>query len=126
MKHLFATATTLLVLAGNISTSQASEEAMAAAGQEIFSRCQSCHTLIPSQNSFGPSLIGVYGRKAASLPRFAYSDALRASGITWSDDTLRQWIAGNDEFVPGTRMRHVAITDQAEQDYLIAFLKSLK
>jgi cytochrome c len=28
--------------------------------------------------------------------------------------------------VPGTRMRHVQITDIAEQNYLLAYLKSLK
>ncbi|MNT12602.1 Cytochrome c2 [compost metagenome] len=66
------------------------------------------------------------GRPAASVPRFAYSEAMQASGITWSEDNLRKWIADNEALVPGTRMRHVSITDQAEQDYLISFLRSLK
>jgi len=98
---------------------------MAAAGKEIFNKCTACHSLDSSKNAFGPSLIGVYGRKAAVLPRFAYSDALRKSDITWDDENLRKWIAGNDQFVPGTRMRHVEITDKAEQDFLIAYLKTL-
>lgn len=101
------------------------EAMMQAAGKEIFTKCSACHSLDSSKNAFGPSLIGVVGREAASLPRFAYSDALRNSGITWTEDNLRQWIAGNDQFVPGTRMRHVEITDKAEQDYLISYLKTL-
>jgi len=28
--------------------------------------------------------------------------------------------------MPGTRMKHMAITDQNEQDFIIAYLKSLK
>lgn len=96
-----------------------------AAGQQVFHHCSACHSLDSSKNAFGPSLYNVVGRKAGSLPRFDYSDALKASNITWTEDNLRQWIAGNDKFVPGTRMRHIAITDRAEQDYLIAFLKTL-
>ncbi len=119
-----------LLLAASISFSSSvmadSEAMMQAAGKELFNKCSACHSLDESKNAFGPSLIGVVGRKAAALPRFAYSDALKNSDITWNEENLRKWIAGNDEFVPGTRMRHVEITDQAEQDYLIAYLKSLK
>lgn len=108
------------------SVASADDDAMAAAGKQVFAyNCHACHSEDTSKNTFGPSLTGVYGRKAGSLPRFAYSDALKASGITWTEESLRKWIAGNDQFVPGTRMRHVEITDKAQQDYLIAFLKSL-
>jgi cytochrome c len=67
----------------------------------------------------------VIGREAASLPRFQYSEALSNSGLVWTEENLRKWIADNDGLVPGTRMRHVSITDPAEQDYLIAFLRTL-
>ena len=102
------------------------EVMMQAAGQEIFKKCSACHSEDGSQNTFGPSLVGVVNRKAASLPRFAYSDALKESGLTWTEANLRRWVAGNDILVPGTRMRHVQITDIAEQNYLLAYLKSLK
>ncbi|MGB0206153.1 MAG: c-type cytochrome [Neptuniibacter sp.] len=119
-----------LLLAASISFSSSvmadSEAMMQAAGKELFNKCSACHSLDESKNAFGPSLIGVVGRQAASLPRFAYSDALKNSNITWDEENLRKWIAGNDTFVPGTRMRHVEITDKAEQDYLIAYLKTLK
>jgi cytochrome c len=106
---------------------QADEKAMEAAGHQLFAHhCTACHSLDTSENAFGPSLFGVVGRPAASVPRFAYSKAMQASGITWSEDNLRKWIADNEALVPGTRMRHVSITDPAEQDYLISFLRSLK
>jgi len=82
--------------------------------------------MVPSRNTFGPNLRGVYMRPAASLPRFDYSDSLKASGLVWDEANLRDWIKGNDMKVVGTRMRHVEITDAAEQDYLIAFLKTFK
>jgi cytochrome c len=99
----------------------------AAAGAALFSHhCHACHSEDSAKNTFGPSLTGVVGRPAASLPRFVYSDALRASGVVWNEQSLRSWISDNEKFVPGTRMRHVSITDPAEQDYLIAFLKTLR
>lgn len=104
----------------------AETSALEAAGAVVFQRCKACHSADASRNTFGPNLVGIVGRAAGTLPDFQYSEALRASGRTWSEDSLRKWIADNDAFIPGTRMRHVAIADPAEQDYLIAYLKSLK
>jgi len=101
--------------------------AMAAAGEQVFQQnCTACHSADPSKNTFGPSLVGVVGRKAGSVPRFAYSDAMSTADLTWTEDNLRKWIADNEALVPGTRMRHVSITDKAEQDYLISYLNTLK
>jgi cytochrome c len=51
---------------------------------------------------------------------------MKTSGIVWTEDTLRSWIADNTGFMPGTRMKHMAITDQNEQNYILTHLKSLK
>ncbi|UTW03912.1 c-type cytochrome [Amphritea atlantica] len=126
MKKIMLKLLPAVAVVGMMATSvQADEAAMAAAGAEVFKRCQACHSTDSSKNAFGPSLVGVVGREAASLPRFAYSEALKESGIVWTEDNLRQWVADNTKLVPGTRMRHVAISDAAEQDYLIAYLKTL-
>jgi cytochrome c len=73
----------------------------------------------------GPSLSGAYGRRAGSLPTFPYSPALKNSGLTWTEDNLRSWVADNARLVPNTLMPHVSITDPAEQIYLTAYLKTL-
>ena len=126
MKTIITSALVLgLSLSFSVSVVADDDAMMQAAGKELFNKCSACHSLDSSKNAFGPDLSGVVGRKAASLPRFAYSEALQKSDITWTEANLRKWIAGNDQFVPGTRMRHVEITDKAEQDYLIAYLKTL-
>lgn len=116
------------VLAGSaVAMSPAGEEAMNKAGHVMFDhRCRSCHADDPAKQSYGPSLVGVFGRKAASVEGFAYSDAMKASGIVWTEDALRAWIADNTGVMPGTRMKHMAITDTNEQDFIISYLKSLK
>jgi cytochrome c len=102
------------------------DQAMVAAGEVMFRQnCMACHSPDPAKNTFGPTLVGVIGRPAGTLPRFAYSDALKASGIVWTEATLRQWLADNEKLVPGTRMKHVSITDPAAQDFLIAYISSL-
>ena len=87
--------------------------------------CMTCHSPDPSKNAFGPTLVGVIGRSAGTVPRYAYSDALKASGIVWSEGSLQQWLADNEKLVPGTRMKHVSITDPAAQEFLIAYIGSL-
>lgn len=105
----------------------AGEQAMHKAGQVMFEhRCRSCHADDPALKSYGPSLVGIVGRKAGSIEGFAYSDAMKASGIVWNDETLRKWIADNTGMLPGTRMKHMNVTDRMEQDFLLDYLKQLK
>lgn len=123
MKHLreWALASAALICGALPAWSETVEEA---AGRHVFERCKACHSTDPGKQGFGPNLHGIVGRPAASLPTFMYSEALTKSGLVWTEDKLRAWMAGNDQMIPGTRMRHVAITDRAEQDYLLAYLKT--
>lgn len=117
----------LLAAPATAQTTISGKEATLKAGQFMFEhRCRSCHADDPALKGYGPSLLGVLGRKAGSLDGFAYSDAMKASGIVWTEGALRAWIADNTGLLPGTRMRHVAITDRSEQDYLIAYVKTLR
>jgi cytochrome c len=122
MKRLPAALLGTALLSAVLPVSAATVEEIA--GSHVFERCKACHSTDTGKQGFGPNLHGVVGRPAASLPSFMYSEALKSANIVWTEDNLRTWISGNDKLVPGTRMRHVAITDRAEQDYLIAFLKT--
>jgi cytochrome c len=100
-------------------------KAMEIAGQKVFAdRCAVCHAQKVGARPLGPSLRGVVGRPAASVAGFPYSDALKKSGLTWTDDNLRAWIADPSHTVPGTLMPHVSLSDPAEQLYVIAYLKT--
>jgi cytochrome c len=102
-------------------------EAEQVAGRKLFSdHCGVCHTQVAGVRAYGPSLNGVAGRPAGSTSGFPYSDALKTSGVTWTDENLRKWIADPSHMVPGTLMPHPAIPDEAERIYLVAYLKTLK
>jgi cytochrome c len=86
----------------------------------------SCHTVEAGKNLIGPSLHGVVGRKAASLPDYAYSDALKQSGLTWDEATLDKWLTAPQTLVPGTKMTFFGMADPAKRKELIDWLKDQK
>ena len=97
------------------------------AGEQLAQTCAFCHKLDKgSGNGLGPNLFGIVGRKAASLPDFAYSDALKASKITWTTDKLATWVAGPTNMVPGTKMVFPGITSKDDIANLLAYLNTLK
>ena len=67
-------------------------------------------------------LSGVVGRQAGTAEGYEFSEALAASGIVWTPAALRAWLEDNDGFMPGTKMRHVGVTDRTVQDFIIAYL----
>src|SRR5580692_3309034 len=99
----------------------------ATAGKTLFrQQCSVCHTAEPGDNggAQGPSLIGVYGRHAASAPGFSYTAAMRSADLTWDAPTLNRFLAAPATVVPGSAMV-VAVQDQADRDNVIAYLQSL-
>ena len=95
-----------------------------AKGADVFNdRCTDCHTL--GATSQGPDLVGVVGRKAASLPDYPYTDALRGYGLTWTPDNLDRFLSGPRQLVPGTAMDAIVPTEDERRD-LIAYLAAAK
>jgi cytochrome c len=92
-----------------------------ASEKELFDkRCGGCHAL--DRDKEGPQLHGVFGRKAGSVTSFQYSDALKKSGIVWTEGTLEQWLADTDKLVPNNDMTfHVERAE--ERQAIIAYLK---
>ena len=116
-----------LIFAAALLTATAAQAADANNGKVVFGRCAVCHTVAKGgPNGLGPNLFGVVGRKAASLPNFMYSGALKASGITWTPDKLKAWISGPARLVPGTKMAFGGISNPQQVDDVVAYLSTLK
>lgn len=95
----------------------------AARGEQLWRKCASCHTLEANgRNRAGPRLHGVFGRVAGSVPDYRYSDALKNSGIIWTDQTLDSYIKDAEAFVPGTKM-YGGLSQDADRADLLTFLK---
>lgn len=114
--------TTLALPAGAESFEQIKIEA----GQKLFdAECHRCHAPNSSDPSYGPSLENIIGRGAGTVENYDYSIALSASGIVWTPAALRAWMEDNTGFMPGTKMRHVGITDPVVQDFILTYLASI-
>src|SRR5262245_46694108 len=89
----------LLVGAGHWAQAQ-DKPAATDAGQLAFNNaCRTCHTLREGDNRLGPNLYKLVGRKAGSVPGYAYSSAMQGAGIVWDKATLDRFIAEPDQVV---------------------------
>jgi len=106
------------------TTATATAEGRQAGGAGVFAACAACHTLAPGgPHRFGPNLHDLIGRRAGTAERFAYSQALRDSGIVWNAQTLDEYLAAPTRRVPGTRMT-LATDDPALRQAIIQYLSA--
>lgn len=107
------------------AAAQPGQASTAPARPAAFAQCAGCHSTEPGKNLFGPSLAGISKRRAGSLPGYAYSPALKKSGISWNAQTLDRWLTSPAKTVPGTRMPLGGVPDPAARKALVNYLLTL-
>lgn len=124
MRTLLAT---MILLLGTSSVSAEPPAAPLAGnaerGQAIFGRCRTCH--YPEQgfgHHNGPSLWGIFGRKAGSAEGYQYSDAMKNAGFTWTPELLDFWLANPKTFLRDSTMVVFPLSAQERAD-VIAYLR---
>ena len=103
---------------------QASQGAEDPSGQQAFNNaCRTCHIVREGDNRLGPNLHKVVGRKAGSLPDYAFSSAMKEAGFVWDEEKLDQFIANPDQVVPGNSMKpYGGLSSSDDRKKIIAFL----
>lgn len=94
-------------------------------GERVFKKCQACHALAPGEHTDkGPSLHGIFGRKAGTAEGYAtYSEAMKASSVVWSEETLDAFLADAQGVVPGNTMNFSALRKPEDRAAVIAYLR---
>src|SRR5579859_5933226 len=93
-----------------------------ARGEARFGECAACHKLAAGVNEVGPSLHGIFTRKAGELADFRFSPAMKRSGIAWTPETLDKYLADPQATVPGNRMPYAGMASASDRADLIAYL----
>ena len=121
MREVFAPTTAAFAMALLANSAFAAD---AAHGKVVFQTCAACHSEKP--DAIGPSLRGVYGRKAGALADFRYSNAMMRASLTWDDTDLREYLTDPQAKVKGNRMPFGGLSDAKDIDDVIAYLKDYK
>jgi len=109
------------VLAASAGTVRAQD---VASGENSFKKCLPCHAVgADAKNKVGPELNGLNGRKSGTADGYNYSEANKNSGITWGDETFKEYIKDPRAKIPGTKMVFAGIKNEKEVNDLWAFLK---
>ncbi|THD55969.1 MAG: c-type cytochrome [Bradyrhizobium sp.] len=113
---------TMTVLMTLLPLAAARADGDPARGEARFQECAACHRLEAGANEVGPSLQGVFTRKAGELADFRYSPAMKRSGIVWTAQTIEQYIADPQAMIPANRMPYAGMASPADRADLIAYL----
>jgi cytochrome c len=112
-----------LLLTGSTTAALAADPA---AGEKIFkAQCGICHTVVAGENRIGPTLFGVVGRPAGSVPGFNYTADHKKLGITWDAASLDKYLTNPRAMVPDTSMVYAGLKDDTERADLVAYLGTL-
>ncbi|MES1149310.1 MAG: c-type cytochrome [Bradyrhizobium guangdongense] len=118
---------TLLALLACFMSSAAAADGDATAGKTVFARtCQNCHAAEIGVNKVGPSLWNVVGRAPASVPDFAYSDAMKANKDIWTATALDAYLADPRGDIHGVKMFFKGLPEPKDRANVIAYLQTLK
>jgi cytochrome c len=94
------------------------------AGATSYKKCVACHDVGPTaKNKVGPVLNGLDGRKSGTVAGYNYSDANKASGITWNEESFLDYIKDPKAKIPNTKMVFAGIKNETEAKALWAYLK---
>jgi len=112
------------IVVGLFATQAFAQAGNAARGERVFNQqCKTCHSLEEGPSLTGPTLHGMFGRKAGAAAGFEFSPEMIKSGIVWDETTLAEYCRDPKAKVPGTKMVFNGVKQPAQLADMVAYLK---
>ncbi|POW13929.1 hypothetical protein PSTT_03356 [Puccinia striiformis] len=104
-----------------------------AIGGKLFAqRCAQCHTAtkehltrsmcLHEKRASDPTCF-FSGRKTGQAAGYNYTEANVKKGITWSEETLMEYLIDPKKYIPGTKMAFAGLKKEKERANIVAYLK---
>jgi cytochrome c len=132
VKSLVVTAGVVVIV--GIMSPPASADGDAAKGAKVFAQCKVCHNLEANKKGVGPSMHGLFGRKAATVEGFQYSKDMKTAGekgLVWDEATFLAYIADPKKYLGSrigkpsadTKMVFGGLKKEEDRQDLLAYLE---
>jgi cytochrome c2 len=115
--------TTAILLTLAVSTRADTDTPENHAGKKQFNKCAACHSLEAETHLQGPSLSGLFGRRAGSVKGFIFSPALEQADFVWTEETLSAFLEDPMTYIPGNSMPFGGLRRPDQRRDLIEYLK---
>ena len=113
----------LLATASVFAAGIARADGDAKRGEKLFEECRACHATERGVHGVGPTLYGVFGRRAGALDDFRYSPALKKSGITWTAQVMDAYVGDPQKAVPANRMPYGGMPEARDRADLVVYMQ---
>ena len=103
----------------------------AANGAKVFNKCKACHAGEKgAKHKVGPTLFGIYGRKAGTIEGYNRYKGLVGADWTWDEALLKDYLKDPKEFTHKRTGKNSVMTFKLTKDDeiadVIAYLKTLQ
>lgn len=103
-------------------------EGDAAKGEKVFKKCKACHAADKEKNKVGPHLVGIIGRKAASVDGYKYGKGITEAAEKigeWDEAKLVEYLADPKGYIGGKSKMTFKLRKEDQRADVAAYLASL-
>jgi len=105
-------------------------QALADNGEKLFKKCTACHSATAGKHKMGPSLAGVFGRKAGTAEGYKKYKGLKGADWIWDTASLDEFLTNPKKFTKKKTGKRASMAfklkKKDDREHIIEYLKTLK